>query len=142
MSTQSLTASAPAATRSRDGLLRGAFKVDAVASVASGLAYLVASGPLSDLLGLPSAFLLAVGAFSVAYGSYAWYLGSRPRVSPAAGRAIAIGNLGWAAASIAMVVFGWHDPTTTGSIWIVLQAVLVSGFADAQLLGARRITAR
>lgn len=138
MSTHSLSASAP--TAPRDGLLRGAFKVDAVASIGSGLAYVVASGPVGDLLGLPSAFLIAVGAFSVLYGSYAWYLGSRPRVSPTAGRRIAAGNLGWAAASVAMVLAGWHDPTTTGTVWILLQAALVAGFADAQLLGARRIT--
>ena len=31
------------------------------------------------------------------------------------------GNLGWAAASVAMVVTGWHDPTTTGTVWIVMQ---------------------
>lgn len=139
MSTHSISG-APPTTRPRDGLLRGAFKVDAVASVGSGLAYLVANAALSDLLGLPSAFLLAVGAFSVVYGSFAWYLGTRPRVSPTAGRRIAVGNLGWAAASIAIAVVGWHDPTTTGTVWIVLQALLVAGFADAQLLGARRIT--
>ncbi len=139
MSTHSISATAPTAAP-RDGLLRGAFKVDAVASVASGLAYLLANAALSDLLGLPSAFLLAVGAFSVLYGAYAWYLGTRPRVSPAAGRLIAVGNLGWAAASIALAVLGPHDPTTTGTVWIVMQGLLVAGFADAQLLGARRIT--
>ena len=139
MSTHSISAPAPAAAP-RDGLLRGAFKVDAVASIGSGLAYLVANGAVSDLLGLPSAFLLAVGAFSVLYGSYAWYLGTRPRVSPSAGRLIAVGNLGWAAASIAMAVLGWHDPTTTGTVWIAMQGLLVAGFADGQLLGARRIT--
>lgn len=139
MSTHSLSASAPT-TVPRDGLLRGAFKVDAVASVGSGLAYLLASGPVGDLLGLPQALLIAVGAFSVVYGSYAWYLGSRPRVSAVAGRRIAVGNLGWAAASVVLVVIGWHDPTTTGTVWILMQATLVAGFADAQLLGARRIT--
>jgi hypothetical protein len=139
MSTHSISAQAPTAAP-RDGLLRGAFKADAVASVGSGLAYIVANGPVSDLLGLPSAFLLVVGAFSFLYGSYAWYLGTRPRVSPSAGRLIATGNLGWAAASIAMAVIGWHDPTTAGTVWIVMQGLLVGGFADAQLLGARRIT--
>ena len=139
MSTHSVTAQAPT-TAPRDGLLRGAFKADAVASAGSGLAYLVASAALGDLLGLPSGFLLAVGALSVLYGAFAWYQGTRPRVSPSAGRLIAVGNLGWAAASIAMAVLGWHDPTTTGTVWIVLQGLLVAGFADAQLLGARRIT--
>ena len=139
MSTHSLSAPTPT-TAPREGLLRGAFKVDAVASVGSGLAYVVASGPIGDLLGLPSGFLVAVGAFSVLYGAYAWYLGSRPRVSPAMGVRIAAGNIGWAVASVAMVLTGWHDPTTAGTVWILMQAALVAGFADAQILGARRIT--
>lgn len=139
MSTHSITAgSAPLA---REGLLRGALKVDAVASVASGLAYLVLNSALADLFGLPGGFLAAVGAFSVAYGAYAWRLGTHPRLRASAGVLIAVGNLVWAAASVAMVVLGWHDPTTTGSVWIAAQAALVAGFADAQLLGARRITA-
>lgn len=139
MSTHSITAdSAPLA---RDGLLRGALKVDAVASIATGLAYLVLNSALAELFGLPGGFLAAVGAFSVAYGAYAWRLGAHPRLAPAAGVLIAIGNLVWVAASVAMVVFGWHDPTTAGSVWIAAQAALVAGFADAQLLGARRIRA-
>lgn len=139
MSTHSVSAARPAAAP-RDGLLRGALKADAVASIGSGLAYVVANGPVSDLLGLPPAFLVVVGAFSVVYGSYAWYLGTRSRVSPSAGRLIAAGNWGWMLASIAMAVIGWHDPTTTGTVWIVLQGLLVGAFADAQFLGARRIT--
>lgn len=138
MSTHAITAgSTPLA---REGLLRGALKIDAVASVASGLAYLVLNSALADRFGLPGGFLAAVGAFSVAYGAYAWRLGTRPRLRASAGVLIAAGNLVWAAASVAMVVLGWHDPTTTGSVWIAAQAALVAGFADVQLLGARRIT--
>ena len=70
-----------AAARPRDGLLRGALRVDALASAASGIAYLVAAGPIGDLLGLPAGFLRAVGAFSVVYAAYAWFTASRPRVS-------------------------------------------------------------
>jgi hypothetical protein len=124
----------------RDGLLRGALKVDAFASIATGLAYLVLNSALGDLFGLPGGFLAAVGVFSVAYGAYAWRLGTHPRLAASAGVLIAIGNLVWVAASVAMVVLGWHDPTTAGSVWIAAQAALVAGFADAQLLGARRMT--
>ena len=133
---------APPAARPRDGLLRGALRVDALASAASGIAYLVAAGPIGDLLGLPSGFLRAVGAFSVIYAAYAWFTASRPRVSLGTSRFIAIGNLAYCAASLALVIAGWHSPTTTGSVWIVLQGLLVAGFADAQLLGVRRASGR
>jgi CHASE2 domain-containing sensor protein len=143
MSTHTLTASGSAApvARRRDGLLLAAFKVDAVASVGTGLAYLIAAVPLADLLGLPSGLLRAVGAFSIVYGLYVGYLGTRPRASAQAGVLIAIGNLGWVAASVVMLVAGWHDPTTAGTVWIAAQALLVAGFAEAQLIGARRIRA-
>ncbi len=55
---------------------------------------------------------------------------------------IAIGNLVWMVASIALVIAGWHSPTTTGSVWIVMQGLLVAAFADAQLLGVRRAGGR
>ena len=135
-------AEAAATARSRDGLLRGALRVDALASGATGIAYLVAAGPIGELLGLPSGFLRAVGAFSVVYAAFAWFQASRPRVSLGTSTFIAIGNLVYCAASIALVVAGWHSPTTTGSVWIVLQGLLVAGFADAQLLGVRRASGR
>lgn len=145
MSTQAHALHGPdaaATARPRDGLLRGALRVDAVASVASGLAYLVAAGPIGELLGLPAGFLRVVGAFSVAYAAFAWLTASRPRVPLGTSRFIAVGNLVWFAASLALVIAGWHSPTTTGSVWIVLQGVLVAGFADAQLLGVRRASGR
>ena len=145
MSTQAHTlpaTEAPAAARPRDGLLRGALRVDALASGATGIVYLVAAGPIGELLGLPSGFLRAVGAFSVVYAAFAWFQASRPRVSLGTSTFIAIGNLVYCAASIALVVAGWHSPTTTGSVWIVLQGLLVAGFADAQLLGVRRASGR
>jgi hypothetical protein len=133
---------APAVARPRDGLLRGALRVDAVASVASGLAYLVAAGPIGDLLGLPAGFLRVIGAFSVVYAAFAWFTAARPRVPLGTSRFIAIGNLVWFAASVALVLADWHSPTTTGSVWIVMQGVMVAGFADAQLLGVRRASSR
>ena len=133
---------ASAAARPRDGLLRGALRVDALASAASGIAYLVAAGPIGDLLGLPAGFLRVVGAFSVVYAAYAWFTASRPRVPLGTSTFIAIGNLAYCAASLALVIAGWHSPTTTGSVWIVLQGLLVAGFADAQLLGVRRASGR
>ena len=133
---------APAVTKPRDGLLRGALRVDAVASAGTGIACVVAAGPIGDLLGLPSGFLRAIGAFSLIYAAFAWFTASRAQVSLPTSRVIAIGNLVWFAASVALVIAGWHSPTTAGSVWVVMQGVLVAGFADAQLLGVRRAGGR
>ncbi len=140
---QALSAADPgAAATPRDGLLRGALKVDALASAGTAIAYLVAAGPLADLLGLPAGFLRAVGAFSIVYAAYAWFTATRSRMPLTASTVIAVGNLVWFTASVVVVLAGWHSPTATGSVWILMQGVLVAGFADAQLLGVRRARGR
>jgi hypothetical protein len=49
-------------------------------------------------------------------------------------------NVLWAADSIAFLLSGLSDPTTFGGIWIVMQALVVAGFAALQAVtrGAAR----
>jgi hypothetical protein len=37
-----------------------------------------------------------------------------------------------------MAIAGWGDPTTAGTVWILMQAVVVAAFAELQLTGLRR----
>jgi hypothetical protein len=120
------------------GLLRLALKLDAVVTAGVGAAYLALSGPLADLFGLPSGFLLAVGAFQVVYGLAVWAVGSRPTIDARVASAVVAGNAVWVAASILAVALGLHDPATAGSVWIAMQAATVALLADLQLLGIRR----
>ncbi len=50
--------------------------------------------------------------------------------------AVIAGNTLWVIASLAAAIAGWHDPTTAGTVWIVLQALLVAGFAELQVASA------
>ena len=52
------------------------------------------------------------------------------------------GNLLWSAGSIAVVVADLGTPTTIGAVWLVLQAIVVAGFAGLQIAGLRRSVAR
>jgi hypothetical protein len=126
---------APAASTS---FLRGALKLDAVVSGVNGVAYLVAAEPLEDLLGLDAALLRAVGAFLVVYAAFVWITGTRARIPRPAVLAIIGGNAVWAIASIVPAIAGWDSPTTTGTVWIVLQGITVAAFAELQLTGLRR----
>ena len=126
---------APAASTS---FLRGALKLDAVVSGANGAAYLVAAGPLEDLLGLDAGLLRGLGAFFVAYAAFVWITATRARVPRPAVLAIIAGNTLWAAGSIVAAVAGWDSPTTAGTVWIVLQGLTVGAFAELQLIGLRR----
>ncbi len=113
------------------GLLGTALKVDAVVTGANGAAYVVAAGPLGDVLGLSPSLLRGVGALLVVFAVAVWF--ARPR----AVGAIVVANAGWAVASIVAAAAGWGSPTTLGTVWIVLQGIVVAGFAQLQLAALR-----
>jgi len=120
--------------------LRTALKLDAIVTGANGAAYLVAAGPLEDLLGLEPALLRGIGAFLLLFSGAVWVVASRPQVSSSAALAVIAINVLWAADSIAFLASGASDPTTFGGIWIVMQALVVAGFAGLQAVtrGAAR----
>ena len=120
--------------------LRTALKLDAVVTGANGAAYLVAAGPLEDLLGLSPALLRSIGAFLLLFSAAVWVVASRPQVSSSAALAVIAINVLWAADSIAFLASGASDATTFGGIWIVMQALVVAGFAGLQAVtrGAAR----
>ena len=120
--------------------LRTALKLDAVVTGANGAAYLVAAGPLEDLLGLSPALLRSAGAVLLLFSAAVWTVASRPQVSPSAALVVIALNALWAADSIAFLATGVSDPTTAGAVWIVMQAVVVAGFAALQTVtrGAAR----
>ena len=112
--------------------LRTALKLDAIVTGANGAAYLVAAGPLEDLLGLEPALLRGIGAFLLLFSAAVWMVASRPHVSSSAALAVIAINVLWAADSIAFLASALSDPTTFGAIWIVMQALVVAGFALLQ----------
>jgi hypothetical protein len=120
--------------------LRTALKLDAIVTGANGAAYLVAAGPLEDLLGLSPALLRGTGAFLLLFSAAVWTVASRPQVSASAALVVIALNALWAADSIAFLATGVADPTTAGAVWIVMQAVVVAGFAALQTVtrGAAR----
>ena len=140
--TTTTTAAGPVPGAGRRSLLRVALKLDAVVSGANGVAYLVAAGPLGDLLGQSPALLRGVGAFLVAFAAGVWLVATREQVPRAGVLAIAAGNAAWVALSLVAAVAGWGSPSTAGTVWIVLQAITVGAFAELQVLGLRRAAPR
>jgi hypothetical protein len=114
--------------------IRFALVLDAVVSAANGAAYLVAAGPLADLLGISEGILRALGGVLLAYAALVYLVSRRP--SSAAVAAVVAGNVAWVVASLALAISGWQDPTTAGTVWIVLQASVVAGFAELQVASA------
>lgn len=119
--------------------LRMFLALDAVVTGVNGLIYLLAAGPVGELLGLGTGFLRGIGVFLTVYGAFVAFVASRPVPSATATKVVIEGNLLWAVASVATAVFGWMDPNTVGTVWIPLQAAVVAGFAVLQMNGLRRL---
>ena len=123
---------------SRRTLLRTALQLDAGVTAVNGAVYLALAGPLHDLLGFSEALLRAAGAFLLVYAAGVALLAAAPRPARAAVLAVIAGNAVWALDSMVAAGAGWGDPTTAGAVWLVLQALVVAGFAALQLAGLRR----
>jgi hypothetical protein len=121
----------------RGSLLRNALILDAAVSGANGVTYLAAAGPIGDLLGLPEDLLRGIGAFLVAYAAAVAAVATRPVIPRAGALAVVAGNVVWAGASLTAAATGWHDPEAAGTVWIALQALVVAGFAELQVMGLR-----
>ena len=129
------TATIPAADA---GLLRFALRLDAAVSAANGIAYLALVCLLDGWLGVPGAFLAAVGAFFVAYAAFLGRLSAQAAPHRGAVIAVIAGNVLWALDSALLLAADWFSPTAAGQVVIALQALGVVALAALQYAGLRR----
>jgi hypothetical protein len=118
--------------------LRFALLGDAAASGLTGLLMATASGPLSNLLGLPQQLLFWAGLLLLPYAAIVGLVGNRSSIPVPAVWAIIIANAIWVLDSIALLLSGWVQPTTLGYMFVVGQALIVLAFAEAQFIGMRK----
>ena len=123
---------------SREALLRLVLKVDAIVTGANGAAYLAVAGPLEDLLGIDPAIQRSIGAFLLVFATGVWLAATRPAISRSAVLAIASANALWVIASLVFAAAGASSPTTAGTVWILLQALVVGAFATLQAAAASK----
>ncbi len=132
--------------------LRRMLLVDATTSGAMAVLFLIAASPLESLLGLPASLLRGVGIALVPFAGFLVWLA--PRASDLRGivRSVVVANVLWVVASVLLLVSGRVAPTTLGTLFVVLQAVVVAGFAylerravvrdDAPHVSAEAVTGR
>ena len=103
--------------------LRTVLRLDAAASGGLGVLLIALFGLAEDLLGLPSAFSLTVGALLLAWaavvGWVATHLG-RSWVREVVGL-----NLAYVVASVVFALAGWVSLTGLGVAFVLAQAVVV-----------------
>ena len=116
---------------------RFALRIDAVVSGANGVAYLALAGPLADLFGVSGSLLRPIGAFFLVWAAALWLLSSREAITRGEMIAVAALNAVWVAGSLVFGATGAAAPDTVGTVWVLLQALVVSGFAGLQLAASR-----
>lgn len=136
--TTTRTAPATSPLSRTGGLLRTVLRLDAAVTGANGAAYLLGATLLDGPLGLSAGLLRGVGTFLLVYAAAVWLVASRRRISGAAVEGVIGANALWAVGSVAVAVLGVGSLTGLGAGWLVLQAVVVAGFAAAQVVGLRR----
>jgi hypothetical protein len=137
--TAQTAARTPAVARIRETpLLRWTLELDGVANVVTGLVYVLAAGWISDQLGLPTALLYPTGAFMIAAGAVIFAMSSRRSVPALWVGAVIVLNFVWAVDSVVVAAAGWFDPTTAGTVWILLQAGVVAVLGAFEWAGLRR----
>ncbi|WP_433662917.1 hypothetical protein ACQPW1_12695 [Nocardia sp. CA-128927] len=119
-------------------LLRLSLRLDAVVTGVNGLAYLALAKPLESLLGLDTGIGIPIGIFLTLYGVAVAIIGTRQSISTTATRVVIAGNAAWVVVSLVALLEGALDLNLVGSIWTVMQAATVGGFAALQYLGLRK----
>ena len=115
--------------------LRRALLLDAAASGAMGVLFLLAAASLAGLLGLPVALVRYVGAFLIPFAAALLWIATRSNVPAAVIRIIVVGNVLWVAASVFLLVSGVVNPSPLGEAVVLAQAAAVLVFAFLEYAG-------
>ncbi len=119
--------------------LRRALMADAVVTGMTALALVAGAATLEHLLGLPAALLRGAGLSLVPFTALLVYLLRKERLPRGAAWFVIACNALWAIDSIALLMTDWVDPTLIGQVFVVLQAIVVAIFAEAQYVALRRL---
>ncbi len=113
--------------------LRNLLRSNALFSTATGLAAVVAGGPVADLLGVDQVWVVRVlGGSLVAFAGMVFVVsGMRTSQLQPASLFVSIGDLGWVAGTLAAFALGWLS--TSGVAVMGATGVVVLGLGLAQL---------
>lgn len=118
--------------------LRRVLLADAIVSGATGLLLFAGAGFLAEILLLPEALLRPAGLFLLPYSMLVGFVATRATSPRWAIWAIIIANALWAVDSVLLLLSGWVTPNALGYAFVLMQALVVAIFAEAQYLGLRR----
>ncbi|GAB3694901.1 hypothetical protein [Nocardiopsis oceani] len=130
------TLSVPATDRP----LRLSLRLDSLACAVCGLVLLPGAAPLSAVLGLPAALLVAAGLFLLAFAAFLWWTSATGTVRHGSVHTVVAVNVLWILGSFAVVAL--FAPSLWGVAFVLAQAVAVAGITVAEVLTLRGSTRR
>lgn len=119
-------------------LLRKLLLVDAIACAVMGAALVLGSGGLAALTAVPPVLLLYAGAALFPVAAFMALTATRALEQRPAVWVVILGNLLWAAASLALLACAWIEPNLLGQFLIAAQAVAVFLLAALEYAALRR----
>ncbi len=118
--------------------LRTILLVDAEMSGISALVFLFGAGSLSPILGASADHIRIVGGLLALFALLvAWVAARVPPPALGAWTVIAL-NVTWVADSLLLWTSGWVPLTSTGSAFVLVQAVIVAAVAFLECVALRR----
>jgi hypothetical protein len=120
--------------------LRNVLLLDAVATGATGLLMTFFAGTLTGLLQIPNTLLFYAGLILLPYAVLVGWLARRETLPRWSVWAVIVTNALWAVDSVLLAMSGWVEPNALGYAFILMQALVVVGFAELQYVGLRRST--
>lgn len=118
--------------------LRYVLLADAASCLVSGAIQVSFTVVLDQVLQLPAALLGGTGWFLLIYGAAVAWFAVHEQVPRPLVWALVAGNLGWAAACLALLASDWLAPSAWGVAWVLAQAATVTVLAELQWTALRR----
>lgn len=120
-------------------LLKNALLADGALVLAAGIFLRIIADFLAERFGLPTNSMHIVGTALIPWAGFVIYLGLGKLVLPAAFWVVIAGNALWVLASFVLLATGWLSLTPLGTAFLLLQALVVAGFAAVQFYALRRL---
>lgn len=116
--------------------LKSILVVDAITCAGIFLLSLIAAAPVAALLGLPAIVVTLAGWICLASAALMAFVATQKTPNAALTKLIVIGNIGWVAASFAVLAAFAGQMTGLGVALVIAQALAVLVFAFLEAKGA------
>jgi hypothetical protein len=120
-----------------ENFLRTVLLLDAASGIVGGLLFVLAAGPLAELLAMPAQFVRGAGAVLLPFAAFVLWVATRQPI-PAKAVWIVVGlNAVWVIESVVLLIGNWIVPNTLGTAVVLVQAAVIAVIVELEIVGLR-----